>query len=86
MGVAEDLFCHSAKEYGPVLGRLWEELGLGEFLSSYVTERGYEFDAAAAIFAMVLNRLLAPCSKLGVSCWIEEVEEPSFAGLELHHL
>ena len=32
--VAEDLFCRQAKEYGPVLvfKRLWEELGLSEFL------------------------------------------------------
>ena len=38
MDVAEDLFAHAAKEYGPVLvfKRLWEELGLGEFLSRYV--------------------------------------------------
>ena len=87
MEVAEDLFCHSAKEYGPVLvfKRLWEELGLGEFLGRYVAERGFEFDVVSAIFAMVLNRLLAPCSKLGVFRWIEEVEEPSFAGLSLHH-
>jgi len=27
---------------------------------------------------MVLNRLMSPCSKLGVSRWIEEVEEPTF--------
>jgi len=87
MDVARDLFCHSAKEYGPVLvfKRLWEELGLAEFLSRYVAERGFEFDVVSAIFAMVLNRLLAPCSKLGVSRWIQEVEEPSFAKLELHH-
>jgi len=50
-----------------------------------LAERGYEFDVVAAIFAMVLNRLLPPCSKLGVSRWIEEVEEPSLVGLELHH-
>jgi hypothetical protein len=87
MDVAEDLFVHAAKEYGPALvfKRLWEELGLGELLARYVGERGYEFDVVAAIFAMVLNRLLSPCSKLGVSRWIEEVEEPSFAGLSLHH-
>ncbi|HAF71538.1 MAG: Transposase IS4 family protein [Acetothermia bacterium 64_32] len=87
MDVAQDLFCHSAKEYGPALvfKRLWEELGLGEFLTRYVAERGFEFDVVAAIYAMVLNRLLAPCSKLGVSRWIEEVEEPSFRGLSLHH-
>ncbi|MBC7344747.1 MAG: IS1634 family transposase, partial [Clostridia bacterium] len=50
--VAEDLFCHQAKEYGPVLvfKRLWEELGLSEFLSRYVAERGYEFDVVSAIF------------------------------------
>ena len=36
--VAEDLFLRSAKEYGPVLvkRRLWEELGLGEFLARKV--------------------------------------------------
>ena len=54
MEVAEDLFVHAAKEYGPVLvfKRLWEELGLGEFLSRYVAEREFEFDVVAAIFAM----------------------------------
>ena len=87
MDIAEDLFAHTAKEYGPVLvfKRLWKELGLGEFLARYVAERGFDFDVVSAIFAMVLNRLLSPCSKLGVSRWIEEVEEPSFAGLSLHH-
>jgi len=87
MDLAQDLLAHAAKEYGPVLvfKRLWEELGLGEFLSRYVAERGFEFDVVAAVFAMVLNRLLSPCSKLGVSRWIEQVEEPSFIGLELHH-
>ena len=87
MDVAEDLFLHSAKEYGPVLvfKRIWEELGLGEFLSRYVAERKFEFDVVSAIYAMVLNRLLAPSSKLGVSRWIEEVEEPSFSKLSLHH-
>jgi transposase len=87
MDVARDLLCLSAKEYGPVLvfRRLWGELGLEGFLRGYVAERGYGFDVVSAIFAMVLNRLLAPCSKLGVSRWIEEVEEPSFAGLCLHH-
>jgi len=87
LDVAQDLFVQAAKEYGPVLvfRRLWEELGLGELLARYVGEQGYEFDVVAAIFAMVLNRLLSPCSKLGVSRWIEEAEEPSFAGLSLHH-
>jgi len=68
-----------------IFGRLWEELGLAEFLSSCVTKRGYGFDVVAAMSAMFVNCLLFPCSKLGVSRWIEEVEEPSFAGLELHH-
>ena len=39
----------------------------------------------SAIFAMVLNRLLCPCSKRRVSRWSEEVEEPAFQGLSLHH-
>ena len=85
--VARDLFCQSAKEYGPVLvfRRLWEELGLEGFLSRYVAERGYGFDVVSAIFAMVLNRLMDPCSKLGVSRWVEGVEDASFVGLKLHH-
>ncbi|MGY4707880.1 IS1634 family transposase [Candidatus Bipolaricaulota sp. J31] len=85
--LARDLLCREAKVYGPVLvfRRLWEELGLKEFLSRYVAERGYGFDVVSAIFAMVLNRILAPCSKLGVSRWIEEVEDPSFSELKLHH-
>jgi len=66
-----------------VFKQLREKLGLAEFLSRYVAERGFEFDVVSAIFSMVLNRLPSSCSKLGESRWIEEVEEPSFAGLEL---
>lgn len=71
----QDLFCESAKEYGPVLvfRKLWRDLGLEDFLTRYVAERGYEFPVVEAIFAMVANRLLYPCSKLAVSRWIEEV-------------
>ncbi|MCS7240785.1 MAG: IS1634 family transposase [Candidatus Bipolaricaulota bacterium] len=84
---AQDLFCESAKEYGPLLvfRKLWRDLGLEAFLTRYVAERGYEFPVVDAMFAMVVNRLLAPCSKLSVFHWIEEVEEPAFRDLALHH-
>lgn len=84
---AQDLFCPTAKEYGAVVvfRKVWNDLGLEDLLSGYAAERGCQFDVVEAIFVMVLNRLLAPCSKLRVPEWIQGVEETGVLRLALHH-
>ena len=76
---SKDLLCERAREYGLLLvfQKLRHDLGLEEFLTRYVAEWQYEFPVVDAVFAMLLNWLLEPHSKLGVSHWIENVEEPA---------
>jgi hypothetical protein len=45
-----------------------------------------EADCAETIFAMVLNRLCDPMSKLRLSDWMSSVYRPQWQGLELQHL
>jgi len=65
----------SAKEYGAVLvcRRLWEMLGLEEFLA------GQPEAIREAIFRLVSSRLLEPQSKLATSEWQDSVYWPSQA-------
>lgn len=78
-----------SKQWGPALifHHLWEEkLGLGPYLRRMLdrTERTSPFEEAA--FAMVLNRLCRPLSKLGLNeRWLQSVYHPPFAKLSLHH-
>lgn len=69
-----------------VLGRLWEEAGLGEVLRCQMRGRNFETDLVAAVKAMVLNRCLDPQSKLATVEWLEGVYLPECRGLEVHHL
>src|SRR3972149_4174058 len=55
---------------GPyVLEAIWRELGLPELFREARGGHRLRFDAALAVEAMVLNRLLAPRSKLAVQRW-----------------
>ena len=55
---------------GPyVLEAIWRELGLPELFREAQGDKKLRFDAALAVEAMVLNRLLAPRSKLAVQRW-----------------
>jgi hypothetical protein len=47
-----------------VLQALWEGLGIDQVLNEQVAKRRLGFDVERALFAMVANRALAPCSKL----------------------
>lgn len=62
----------SSATYGPglALGAVWRSLGMPEMIDSAVGGRHPDFDVAAVLEAMVLNRLVEPKSKLGVSKWI----------------
>lgn len=76
-----------SKELGPVIifRRLWEELRLPEMLQKCLADTNIQRPVESAIFAMVLNRLMDPDSKLAVSKWVDTVYYPDFEHLELHH-
>ncbi len=77
----------SACSWGPALvaERLWREAGLDQALRRVQATRSIQFDFPEAVFAMVLNRLVDPCSKLGLLRWKQTVYRPAFASLQLQH-
>jgi len=84
---AQKLEARWAKTWGPALvfRRLWEELGLQAVLEGLLDDTAVVSDYAEAIFAMVLNRLCDPASKLRVSEWIDTVYRPEWQRLRLQH-
>ena len=52
--------------YGPlhVVEQLWSRVGLNEIINKLSRGRRFGFDVERAVFAMVANRALSPCSKL----------------------
>jgi hypothetical protein len=73
---------------GPyVLDALWQELALPAFLQAAQAQRRLQFDAALALEVMVLNRLLAPRSKLAVQRWAPRLALPGAepGALEYQH-
>jgi len=84
----KDLLAHEAKEYGSVLifHRLFESVGLTESIARCLAQHHHLIPVTDALCAMVLNRILAPGSKLRVYEWLQEVYAPSWASLKLHHL
>jgi hypothetical protein len=80
----------NAWPYGDVfaLEQLWERLGLAEIVRRQAKRRKIRFDVERALFAMVENRALAPCSKL--YCWeqwlAEDVRITGAENFELQHL
>lgn len=67
---------------------LWRRLGIREVLQKVLRGRRFEFDVERALFALVANRICAPCSKL--YCWEQwlraDVRLEGADGLALHHL
>lgn len=55
-----------------LLSALWQQLHFGDLLEKRVTKRQYRTPISQAIFAMVVNRCLAPSSKLSITEWIEK--------------
>lgn len=76
--------------YGGVfaLHELWKELEVDKVLSKVLRSEGITQPLALAVFAMVANRALAPCSKLYCfEQWLrEDVFLPGAERLQLHHL
>jgi hypothetical protein len=84
---AGTLLITSDRTWGPLLifERLWEELGLKDLLRRLASPRRFQFDFERAVFAQVLQRLLAPGSDLAGSKWIHTVEGTGLAALRLPH-
>ncbi len=64
-----------------LLKGLWKRLGIDTCLAQTLTDRGFKAPIADALFAMVANRALAPCSKLAVEEWASkdvhlDIEQP----------
>ncbi len=55
-----------------LLKSLWKRLGIDNCLGAALKDRSLTTPVQDAIFAMVANRALAPCSKLGVEEWAEK--------------
>ena len=70
------------------LEALWRRLGIADVLNKAAGKRRFKFSVERALFAMVANRALAPCSKLYCyEQWLrEDVRIDGTADLELHHL
>jgi len=85
-----DLRLVCAWPYGEVyvLQALWQRLGIDQVIRAQAQSRRLGLDVERALFAMVANRVCAPCSKL--YCWEqwlkEEVRIPGTEGLSLQHL
>jgi len=73
------------KVWGPVLvfERLWEDLGLKDLLRRLVRTGRLGFDFERAIFAIVLQRILAPGSDRAGAKWIHTVHAEGLDGLRL---
>ncbi len=84
---ARQIRARQAKTWGPVLifRRPWEQLGLAAMLGRLVEGAAARTDFEEAAFAMVLNRLLDPMSKLRVSDWVRTIYRPEWERLELNH-
>jgi len=84
---AREIEAKQARTWGPVLifRRLWEELGLAATFARLLDGTGVQTDFEEAAFAMVLNRLLDPMSKLRVSEWVKTIYRPEWERLELNH-
>lgn len=85
--LSEALEVLPAKSYGGmyVINALWERVGVGPILCELMPKRRGHAPHEVAIRAMVANRLLAPCSKLGCyDTWLpREVYFPEGSSLKL---
>jgi hypothetical protein len=75
------------KIWGPILvfEKLWEELGLHELLPGLVRGRRLDYDFERVIFAVALQRILAPGSDRAGSKWIHTVYARGLEDLRLEH-
>lgn len=62
-------------EYGSIIfwQKLWHELNLSKLMKAQLRDRSYPVDLCVEKYVemMSINRCIAPCSKLGVTRWLE---------------
>lgn len=69
-----------------LLDQLWKKLGIGQAITSRLTDREFRMPVERAIFAMVANRVLDPGSKLAIEDWVDrEVIIPDLPAFEVQH-
>ena len=52
-----------------LLSAMWDKLGIGDLINKYLSDKKTEYDIARSALLMVLNRCIAPKSKLSVCEW-----------------
>ncbi|MHB8917056.1 MAG: IS1634 family transposase [Desulfocucumaceae bacterium] len=84
---AAKLMVDYAREWGTdlIFRSIWEKLGLHAILERFLSKTEISTPLPEAIYAMVLNRISDPLSKLAVSEWVNTIHRPSFDSLQLHH-
>jgi len=67
--------------------KAFSDLGLDRKLSEVASRRKIQFDFVKAVKLMVINRVLAPCSKLSITRWKEELyNAEEYEGIQAQHL
>ena len=76
--IRKDISAREDKEYGAplIFRRIFKLLGLDKILNTCLASHNHIFSVKEAIFAMILNRILSPASKLRVYEWLDEVYNP----------
>ena len=70
-----------------MLKGLWERIGIDRCLANALEGREFKAPISDAIFAMVVNRALAPSSKLAVEEWVaKDVHLDIEASIQVQHL
>lgn len=78
----------ASKELGMrlLLAAPWRALGIGAALAKYEKKHRMEFPLERVVFAMVLNRLVDPKSKLACNDWVQErAYMPEANGWQVQH-
>jgi transposase len=84
-----DIKWRSCKSFGGIylLQALWERFHFTEILSRTIRQMSYRTPILSAVFAMVVNRCLAPSSKLAVSDWVnKQVHIPDLPEIDVQVL
>jgi IS4 transposase len=88
--LASEIEGREVQSYGEVLvaKALWEQLELTPKLEQLVPSQSLGYDFPLAILVQVLNRLMAPRSRLALMQWVEGVylPEPEEQSVQLHQL
>ncbi len=74
-GIPGDLETRESRLFGPVAfyRGVWEQAGFGEFFRERFEGRGFARPLAEVVFALVVQRIVRPGSKLACEHWVNEV-------------